>query len=33
VGTDPETGGELVDVDAGAYAGEEYQPFDDQQQQ
>jgi DNA-directed RNA polymerase subunit beta' len=33
VGTDTEAGGELVDVDAGAYTTDEYQTFDDQQQQ
>jgi hypothetical protein len=33
VGTDAESGGELVDVDAGGYTTDDYQPFDDQQQQ
>jgi hypothetical protein len=33
VGTDPNATGELVDVDAGAYTTDDYQPFDDQQQQ
>jgi hypothetical protein len=32
VGTDPEAGGELVDVDTGGYATDDYQPFDEQQQ-
>ena len=32
MGTDTESGGELVDVDPGGYTTDEYQPFDEQQQ-
>jgi DNA-directed RNA polymerase subunit beta' len=33
VGTEPDGNGELVEVDAGAYTTDDYQPFDEQQPQ